>query len=98
MQNIRLNHFKERRADGNQNHSNISIGEHSQNANLNSLANNGNYLKNYNDKPDKLDMNKIEKDNFLNNKLEIPLIKKKDLNVFLYDREKFRNKSKKPFK
>ena len=98
VQNIRLNHYKERRADGNQNHSNISIGEHSQNANLNSLANNGNYLKNYNDKPDKLDMNKIEKDNFLNNKLEIPLIKKKDLNVFLYDREKFRNKSKKPFK
>ena len=97
VQNVRLYHFKEKKT--NQNQSNLSIGENQNHTSNQIQANNQNQNNLINIKiNDKIENNKIEKDNFFNNKQDVPLIKKKDLNVFLYDRQKFRNNLKKPFK
>jgi hypothetical protein len=45
---------------------------------------------------DKTEKQEKEKDSFFRD--HGALLKKKDLNVYLYDKQKFRNNSKKPFK
>lgn len=94
---------KDRERRLNQNQSNLSIGEQNNPSNITPVVQNGNptYFKNINDRVEKesKENTRIEKDNFFNNKgAEVPFLKKKDLNVYLYDKQKFRNNSKKPFR